>query len=371
MSKNRSMFGGEWFFTFIRKSLVMRKGRVAIAAVSVTLAVTVITAMAVITVGISKKLGDELKAYGANIIVSPLVAGSLDEEDIGKIMKIDHVVNVSGQILTQAFIRDRTVEVIGLDISSLKNKGWRLSGKWPEKKTEALAGINLMEAFGLSEGETLAVRSQAGKKEYVITGFIEKGGFEDSAIIMSLQDARYLTEEKDALSALLVRGDPEDLEGVVDDIQRMLSGVSVKTFRQVAVAEQSLLEKIRLLMSLVTVVILLASGISVAGTMGADVLERREEIGLMKAIGATRRQIGGFFLIETVLIGMSGGILGCIFGYFAAQIISQGAFDSFISFSLFLPPLSLITGLVLAVLAGYFPVRDAMKYNPAEVLRGE
>jgi putative ABC transport system permease protein len=371
MGKNTGMFAGKWFFTFFRKSIAMRKGRLAVASVSVTLAVAVITAMAVITGGISKKLGDELKAYGANIIVSPLETGGLDNESINEILKIKNVMSVSGQLFTRVFIRDQAVEVIGLDISSLKNRGWRLSGKWPEKQAEALAGVNLKEAAGLKEGGVLSVGSQTGEKKYVITGFIEKGGFEDNALIMSLKDTRDMTDEKDAFSALLVRGDPHKLEGIADSIKKTLHGVSVKTLRQVAVAEKSLLGKMKLLMFMVTVVILLASGISVGSTVGASVLERREEIGLMKAIGGTGGQIRLFFMSETTIIGIIGGVAGCIMGAGAAQVIAKGAFDSSLPIAYYVPAISLITGIALSLFAGHFPVRNALKYNPAVILREE
>jgi putative ABC transport system permease protein len=360
-----------WFLMFFSKSLAMRKGRVVIASASITLAVAVITAMAVITTGITRKLGSELKAYGANIIVSPVKTGGIDEGVREKISNIEHVVNVTGQIFTRAIIQDQAIEIIGLDIDTIKGKGWRMYGGWLEKRGEVLAGVNLKEALGLMEGQNLYVRNQSGEKEYVVKGFFEKGGPEDSALIMSLQSAQEMTGEKSKLSALLIRGEPGVLEGIVEEIKQTISGVAVKTYRQVAVAEQSLLGKIKLLMALVSVVVLLASGISVASTMGASVLERREEIGLMKALGATKNQIRLFYITETFLIGIAGSIAGFIIGLSAAQMISKGAFDSYVPLSFYIPVMSLLSGLVLSLLSGHFPVMNALKDNPAVILREE
>jgi ABC-type antimicrobial peptide transport system permease subunit len=64
-------------------------------------------------------------------------------------------------------------------------------------------------------------------------------------------------------------------------------------------------------------------------------------------------------------------VSGFLLGYLAAQAVSKGAFHSFISIKFYLPFLSLIIGLAIAVLAAYFPVRNAMKYDPAVILRGE
>jgi putative ABC transport system permease protein len=145
----------------------------------------------------------------------------------------------------------------------------------------------------------------------------------------------------------------------------------VKTLRQVAVAEASLLGKMQLLMILVTVVVFFAASVSIMSTMGANVLERREEIGLMKAIGATRNNIKIFYIAEALLIGCAGGAAGFLLGYLFTQAVSWGAFNSFITFPLYLSLLSIGAGLIISLVASHFPVSDALKYNPAVILREE
>ena len=207
--------------------------------------------------------------------------------------------------------------------------------------------------------------------EFEVTGFIERGGPEDNAFLISIDDAWALTGLDNKLSAVLVRGRPGKLDNVVKEIRDVVPGASVKTFRQVAFAEESLLNKIQLLMALVTAVVLFASVISVASTMGANVFERREEIGIMMAIGARKNEISLFYAAEAVLIGLIGGFAGFFLGYISTQIISKGAFDSYIYMPFYVVFLSIIMGLVISLLASHFPVRDALKYSPAEILRGE
>lgn len=360
-----------WFLLFLMKSISRRKGRVIIASISVTLAVAVVTGMMGITVGISEKLGSELKAYGANIIVSPREGDYLNYDVLDSISKINHVNDVAGQVFGSAFINRQVIEIIGLDIGKLKDKGWRLFGNWPEKKYEILAGINLKDALKLEKSKTISLENEGREINFIVSGFIEKGGSEDSALIMAISDAWELIGLKGKLSAVLVRGEVGKLDSIVKSIKNTVPAATVKTFRQVAVAEESLLNKIQLLMALVTVVVLFATGVSVASTMGANVLERREEIGLMKAIGATRSQISLFYRAEAILIGLLGGFAGFVLGYITAQAISRGAFNSFITMPFYLSFLALIIGLIISVLASHFPVRDAMKYNPAVILRGE
>ena len=172
-------------------------------------------------------------------------------------------------------------------------------------------------------------------------------------------------------SAVLDRSDPDRIDTVVSSIKKIFPFTEVKTFQQVAYAEKSILGKIQLLMALVTIVVLLAAIISVGSTMGANVLERREEIGLMMTLGATKRVISLLYALEAALIGLIGGLTGFVLGWIAIQGISQGAFGSYISVPGYLVLISVTAGLSIALLSGHLPVRDALRYKPAEILRGE
>ncbi len=371
MKNNRNQSAISWFLMFFTKSVSQRKGRVVIASISVTLAVAVITGLIGVTVGMREKLGSELKAYGANIIVSPQDGGYLDYGMLGDISRLKDVDGVSGQVLGRVLGSRQAIEIIGLDTGELKDKGWRITGDLPGKPGEILAGTNLKDMLKLAQGSVILLESEGRSMEFTVKGFIERGGAEDSAVIMAIPDAWELLDARDKLSAVLVRGKSSELSGVIKEINEIAPAAMVKTLRQVAVAEESLLAKIQLLMALVTLIVMFAAGISVAGTMGATVLERREEIGLMKALGATRGQISRFYRTEAVLIGISGGVTGYLFGYLSAQVISKGAFNSFINMPFYIFFLSIITGLAVSLFPSYFPVRDAMRYNPAVILRGE
>ncbi len=360
-----------WFFYFFSKSVSQRKGRVVIASLSIMLAVAVVTGLLGITSGIKEKLGSELKAYGANLIVSSGSGGFLDYDALQAISKLDGVENVSGHVFGMAFINNESIEIIGLDIGSLKETGWRLHGKWPLNEREILAGINLKDALQLETGKAVALSGENGIMEFIISGFLERGGAEDNALIVSLPHAWELLSIDKKLSVVLVRGRAGELAGISGNIEKTVAGTGVKTLRQVAVAEESLLKKIQLLLVLVTVVVLFAAMVSIMSTMGANVLERREEIGLMKAIGATRNNIRLFYFSEAVLTGAAGGAAGFIMGYLFTQAVSWGAFGSFIDIPLYLPALSVAAGLVISLVASHFPVVDALKYNPAVILREE
>jgi putative ABC transport system permease protein len=346
-------------------------GRFLTASVSVMLAVAVITGIAGLTYGIKDKLGSELKSYGANIIVSPQKGHYLEYGAVEIISDINYVSHAEGQVYGRVSVIKESVEVAGLDLEKLKDRGWRLYGRLPEREGEVLAGVNLKDALRLSEGDNVSINMEERVMNYTVSGFIESGRPEDSSFLMSLEDAWRLLGTDRSLSAVLVRGEAGKTETIADEIRSTVPSADVKTVRQVAVAEASLLYKMQLLMILVSLVVLFAASVSVAGTVGANVIERREEIGLMKALGATGNNIRTFYLAESVLTGIVGGIDGFILGYIFAQAVSWKAFGSFISIPFYIVVLSVFAGLVISLFASHFPVRDALRYNPAVILRGE
>ena len=130
------------------------------------------------------------------------------------------------------------------------------------------------------------------------------------------------------------------------------------------------MEKIQLLMVLITILSLAGSALGITNLVTASVMERSSEIGLLKAIGAKDGAISALFLTEIAVTGVIGAAVGYLIGFGFAQIIGQTVFGSPIEMKLFVIPL--IGVLVLTViLAGSIPaIRMLLRLRPAEVLHG-
>jgi putative ABC transport system permease protein len=154
-------------------------------------------------------------------------------------------------------------------------------------------------------------------------------------------------------------------------MQQELPGIEVRAIRQVAEGEGRILTRVGSLMWLVTFAALFAAALAVGATSATTVLERRSEIGLMKALGASRRAVGLFFLAEQLLLALVGGIAGYAIGLELARVLGIGIFGIAPTVRLVLFPIVLVLAAVVALLGSLVPLEHASRVDPAPILRGE
>ena len=362
-----------WFVHFLKCSLRERKGRVAVASLAVTLATAIVVGALGLSLGIRQQLGGELKAYGANVIVSK-ADGFLDENVLGAVAAVPGVQEHSAQLYGRAWIDGTGVEVIGIQAEREAARGrLKVTGDWPTLG-QALPGVDLALALKLGPGGTVSPAGLEGGDKVAllkVSGTVQSGGPEDSALFMGLSDAQALLGRQGLISAVLIRAPSSEIDATVQALMAAVPGAEVRTRREVAKAEEVFLAKIELLLLLVTAVVLVATAICVSSTMSATVLERMKEIGLMKAIGGTRTEIRSFYIAEGLAIGLMGGITGYVLGYMGTLAVSHGAFGSFIGVPPYVLVLSVAMGIIISVLSSMLPVGRALGASASVILRGE
>lgn len=131
-----------------------------------------------------------------------------------------------------------------------------------------------------------------------------------------------------------------------------------------------MIDKIQLLMAVVTVAALVASAMGIASLMTSTIMERAKEIGLMKALGARQWQIMLLFYLEAASSGLAGGALGCIAGWGLAKAIGVMLFDAPLNFAWIVVPCVLVIAVLIALIGTWFPARRIARLYPVEVLYG-
>ncbi|PNX46514.1 MAG: hypothetical protein BV457_07575 [Thermoplasmata archaeon M9B1D] len=155
------------------------------------------------------------------------------------------------------------------------------------------------------------------------------------------------------------------------EIEEKIPYVEGSTVKQLVSAEMNILGKVENMMFLVTIIALLASALGVMTTMTTSVIERKKEIALMKSVGAENKKIVALFFSEAAIIGAIGGLAGFIIGVIVSQFIGLSVFNTLINPRYEIIPIVLLISIAVALIASLFPIRKAVKVEPAIVLRGE
>jgi putative ABC transport system permease protein len=154
-------------------------------------------------------------------------------------------------------------------------------------------------------------------------------------------------------------------------IQQVLPGTQVQTIRRVAETEGRVLSRVGLLLWIVTIAALIAAALAVGATSATTAMERRAEVGLMKALGATNFLVGGLFLCEQLLLAVAGGCIGFLLGAGLARELGETVFGVATSPRLVVLPIILAAAAAVALIGSWVPLYRAAHFPPAPILRGQ
>ena len=229
-----------------------------------------------------------------------------------------------------------------------------------------------------------------------VVGVADTGGPEDEAVIVPLVLAQQLDGKPGMYRRLYVsaltkpedafaRKDPKTMtpaefdtwyctpyiSSIALQISEELKGTDVRVIRRVAEGEGHVLSRVRTLLWLVTFAALLASALAVGASAAASVIERRSEIGLMKALGANSGLVGVLLAAEQLLLAFVGGGIGYAVGILLARALGQRVFGFAPEPKLFVLLVILVLAAVITLIGSAYPLRRAARYDPAPILRGE
>src|SRR5579871_4594352 len=290
---------------------------------------------------------------------------------------------------------------------SATHPSWNVQGRWfSDTANEAVVGEKLAAQYpaGLAVGQTILVNSRNSQAQsepipVIVTGILSTGdarAAEDNAVLVPLGIAQKLYGHEGQFRQLFVSAltkpadalaqrDPGSLSKTEFDqwfcspyissisyqIKQVLPGTDVRAIRRVAETEGNVLNHVGTLLWIVTIAALIAAGLAVAATSAATVLERRAEVGIMKAIGATNSLVTGIFLTEQVLLAVIGGAVGFVFGILLARVLGESVFGIPASPRWVLLPIVLGLAAIVASVGSLIPMWRAAHLDPAPVLRGE
>lgn len=279
---------------------------------------------------------------------------------------------------------------------------WKVHGRWfADNANECVVGARFAaEHPGIASiGKTIDLAPDAASNSplpLVVAGIVSTGDAGDDAIFVPLSIAQRasghtgqfrrlfvsaLTKPADALSeqdpAAMTPAEHDRwfcspyISSISFQIRQVLPGTDVRVIRRVAESEGRILTRVSTLLWIVTLAALIAAALAVAATSATTVLERRAEVGIMKAIGATNAIVIGIFLSEQLMLALVGGLVGYAVGTGLAWSFGASVFGSPATPRLILLPVIVGIAAAVAVFGSLIPLRRAAHFDPAPILRGE
>lgn len=370
----------------VSSSLLRRRSRMLIALLAIAIGAAILTGLLTIYYDVPRQLGAQFRNYGANMILQPSEDYITTDEMNQAVSLVDSnaLVGAAGYRYTAVRMHEQPINAAGVDMTQAQKTApyWSVDGEWPSQSGDIMIGKNVADDLYLRVGDSVEVsytpegatdEDLDNYLDFTVTGILSTGGSEEDYVYMSTEDMDTLTEESGKIDIveLSISGSSDQLTAYMNEINEQCPGVHASLVKRITASETTVLSKLQYLILLVTIVSLALTMICVGTTMTATVTERRIEIGLKKAIGATDGEIIQEFMGESLFLGAVGGLLGGFLGFGFAQIISQSVFASSISFRPLILPIAVIASLIVTSIACLIPIRNATAIEPALVLKGE
>jgi putative ABC transport system permease protein len=374
------------FWRILWRLLYASRARLALAVLAVASGAAVCAALLNLNLDATDKLTREFRVLGANIVVSAAPGDAAATLDASAMQRIEdmHLPEVAGAapylyLSGEAEAGGNSTAVIlagtWFDEVSRMNSWWKVDGNWvsaSDNRSDCMIGEQAAARLGVIPGQSVKIKYAGREASLRVAGIVTAGGSEDSQIFVGLPLAQELAGlgPRASLIQITARGSATEIEDVIRRLSTALPGLQVQPLRQLAQAEGRLLERIRGLLFGTVVLILALSSLGVLAAMAGLALERRRDVGMMKALGGSVRRIMRFFLAEAMAIGLAGGICGFVVGIALSEWIGERVFSVSITPRLVVLPATLAL-MVIVSLAGALPLRLLGRVRPSEILRGE
>lgn len=434
------MTNRKMFFTMLWGAVFRRRSRAMMAVIASLVGAATLFCLASVCVAVPQQMNEEMRAYGANLIVTPASAtGKSQGIDTATVRNVTALIGAGHSVKSAAYryesvrINSAPYTIAGVDVKAVRalNRHWNVTGDWPGSGN-VMVGRDVADALGVKVGSRVTIgyraadasasaSSSASAKsdsdestetaessaqgtqstqttqgeqttqatengrvssdimdnngtEFRIAGIVDIGGNEDSIIYATTADVSKLAGHERGADVVeySVNAMGDELNAIVNRINKNTNtAVKAQTVTKITSSDTRIIAMLQTLFWIVSLVVLVLTLVGVGTTISSIVSQRRNEIGLRKALGADSRAIGVEFYVESGIYGLIGGLLGTAIGYVLARVLCATVFGRALGLNWLLCVGSLLLSVAIAVIASIPPVRRATRIDPAIVLREE
>jgi putative ABC transport system permease protein len=369
------------FLTLIFKNLLRRPSRSLLTLLGISIGIAAVVALTSLAWGFELSWSNVYRSRGTDLIVTQTkIRGAMptafDDSHMATLRALPHVRAVSGTLCDIFSIEDApTMLVAGWETDyPAWDKVHTVKGAIPapDSMDTAYVGEVAAELLRKTVGDTVQIET----KEYKVCGIYSSPAMaENSSIVLPLRAMQELTDREGKVNFFEIFLQPGTTEAQVAELQtrikEMMPGFSA--FSAGSLAQNSVGVQLAKAMSIGTSLIALIVGaVGVMNTILMSVFERIEEIGVLLAIGWKRSRIRRMILLESVVLGFVGGVIGCLLGVVGTKLIQatpwlRGKIEADITPGLLL--VSLLVAVALGALGGFYPAWLGSRMSPANAMR--
>lgn len=434
------MTNRKMFFTMLWGAVFRRRSRAMMAVIASLVGAATLFCLASVCVAVPQQMNEEMRAYGANLIVTPASAtGKSQGIDTATVRNVTALIGAGHSVKSAAYryesvrINSAPYTIAGVDVKAVRalNRHWNVTGDWPGSGN-VMVGRDVADALGVKVGSRVTIgyraadasasasssasaksdsdestetaessaqgtqstqTTQGGQTtqatengrvssdimdnngtEFRIAGIVDTGGNEDSIIYATTADVSKLAGHERGADVVeySVNAMGDELNAIVNRINKNTNtAVKAQAVTKITSSDTRIIAMLQTLFWIVSLVVLVLTLVGVGTTISSIVSQRRNEIGLRKALGADSRAIGVEFYVESGIYGLIGGLLGTAIGYVLARVLCSTVFGRALGLNWLLCVGSLLLSVAIAVIASIPPVRRATRIDPAIVLREE
>ena len=384
MAEHKSANTQSMFWRLIFRALRLRLQRVLIIFTALTVGASIVTAMAAVYFDINTKMSQELRTFGANFYIGSADGGMMNQAELNAILQKapDGFITAASPYLYGVARSDlEKIVLMGVNFDAMRILApyWQVTGSEINVNFDdrnAMIGKTLAERLHVKVGDSLQLSKNAVEKHsFNIKGIVEAGDATDNMLIVNVEFAQNWLDKEGVVNNALLNVQNEQGANTVDQfaekIMQQYPDLTARPIRKVSASEGQILEKIKGLMGLISLVILVLATLCVNTTLIAIVGERSKEFALQKSLGAKKFDIIRQISTEILIIAFCAIIIGLGLGYLLAQVLGITVFKSYIDMRLPVLPITVVLSLLVAFVAVIIPTRRALSINVANVLKGE
>jgi putative ABC transport system permease protein len=398
MMDNRRSLNRTMFWRVLRRSVFANRGRLFVILLALGAGAAITAALLNLQVDAKRRITTEFRAFGSNVVVSQRTsqgtvsnsgtftasilrkiwedAAARGETFSGKSIIPSPFLYIVGDVATESWPKLKVV-VVGAEALGLVNSiapTWKFEpANRPQWNGEnCLIGSKVAARLHTTANSILHITLNSEEITCSAAFTISTGGPEDDQVFATLGKVQRAAALQDQISLIQINvpGTPQQIQNYIAILQQKFPEVDVRPIRQFTEGEARLYTRISGILSATVAVVLILTALCVMAVMTNVAMERKNDVGLMKAIGGSVRRVLRLFFAEAALLGFAGGLIGAAIGVVISIGLGKAVFGVAAQPRLIVYPISVALTVLVAILAAY-PLRRLVHIRPASVFRGE